>query len=134
MIKISDATEIPAAEGATIHLTQDRAFGVGCVVKIDGGLLPPAVILTVDGEERTDLFTPLIKSQKLQGLDNGLEKYYTEVKYTYLTVAPSSELNQKNLTCVASAGDFPSRIASVYLDVKCTWILSLMTCWSYIFT
>jgi hypothetical protein len=120
MIKISDATEIPAADGATVHLSEKKAMGVGCVAKVDGGLTPPTVMLTVDGEDRTDLFTPLINSQRLKELDTEAQKYYTEVKYTYVTVVPSSELNQKNLTCTATAKNFPSRHASVYLDVKCT--------------
>ena len=119
MISITDATEIQAAEGATLHLEEGKAKGVGCVVTVDGGLEPPKVVLTLDGEDRTDLFTPLIDSKRLKDNDNEPEKYYTEVKYTYVTVVPSSELNQKNLTCIASSYNFPSRHASVYIDVKC---------------
>ncbi|KAK2145470.1 hypothetical protein LSH36_679g00012 [Paralvinella palmiformis] len=129
MISITDATEIQAAEGATLHLEEGKAKGVGCVVTVDGGLEPPKVVLTLDGEDRTDLFTPLIDSKRLKDNDNEPEKYYTEVKYTYVTVVPSSELNQKNLTCIASSYNFPSRHASVYIDVK---YKPVITCPQYV--
>lgn len=101
-----------------IFLEEKKLLGLGCISTLDGSPMPPSVRVTIAGEDKTSLFSPMNETH-LIAQDSPLSSFQSEVKLTMQTRAPNINFNGKIMKCTAFVNGFDPVAASARLIVRC---------------
>lgn len=109
-----------------IFLEEKKLLGLGCISTLDGSPVPPAVRVTIAGEDKTSLFSPMNETH-LIAQDSPLSSFQSEVKLTMQTKVPNVNFNGKIVKCTAFVNGFDPVAASARLIVRCELDTDLLT-------